>query len=302
MDFKSYTRMLLNEKKAKDEDLKAEDENIDDEEEVDDEEDEAEDEKESSVKTKKRKTCAGGCTGSEAMASVSDDDDGNEGDDGEAEDGDDDDDDDKKEKSKKKTMKESILDCTRYTYGELINEEADRAHLISESIKNGSASKFLSKMAKKSEKEADKMISKGKKEEAKVARDISKKLKEASFKIYKTEEEYKAGTPGAKAEYKRLCRQYSSELKKMGKGAKFLKVTLRVLVACAALLGLVSLTGFANADAIEQLENGVKNGNLPETLGGMAIKDKDALVKLAKGAKEGVKLTADSMMVGDLTK
>lgn len=283
MDFKSYVKMILEAEEAEDKNKKAEDEDLDDEDDDEDEDDDDEDE-EASVRTKGQ-----GCTGSEA--SVADPvGDGDEDDDDEDEDDETDDKEDDEEEEK--SLKESIIYSSRYLSGyarPMINEEEkERVRVLCESIKNNSASNFLSKLASKASKDASKLEAKGKKDKAKIAKDSAKQLKEASNKIRKAEDKYKAGDPAAKKEYKDLCKQYHKELKKQGRVARGIRNTVLSLVAGSALLGTAGLTALANDDIVPRLKDGIEDGNLGEVLKGMAVKDAEALKKIADAADEGI--------------
>ena len=285
MDFKNYVRMILEAEEAEDKNKKAKDEDDLDDDEADDEaDDEEDDDDEASVKTKKGQ----GCTGCEASVEDEDDEEASVEDDDEDDEDDEDDDEDKKP-----SLRESIIYSSNYLAGKestVINEEEkQRVRVLCESIKNNSASKYLLKLSKKAEKETAKWEKKGSKEAAKIARDAAKELKDASTKIRKTEDRYKAGDPTAKKEYKALCKEYHSELKKKGKVAKGLGITLLSLVAGSALLGTAGLTLLANDDIIERLEDGIKNHKLGEVIKGMAVKDKEALTKLIDSAEDGVR-------------
>lgn len=282
--------ILESNEKAKDKD-----ENAEDEEELDDEEDDSDEddeEKEATVKT--------GCTGAEASADTDNEEDSDE----DEEDSDDRDNEEKKAsvKDKKKcpecgknpcvctkpSLKEAILQSSGYLSGSSKGVMTEEVRVLVEGIENNSVSKYLSKLSKKAEKEAAKWTRKGDKEKASVSKKAASTLKEASNKIYKCEARYQAGDVSAKREYKQLCRQYSAQLKNMGKGSKRVFGTLAAVLAGAVLLGGVGLTVVANDDIIDKLNYGFQNKDkLPQILSGMAKKNGQALGDLVDALKSG---------------
>lgn len=303
MDFKSYVRMILeSNEKAKDKDKEAEDEeDLDDEDSEEDCEDDCEDdEKKAAVKT--------GCTAAEASADTDCEDEDSEEDDDEedSEDEDEDDDSDEKKasvKDKKKcpdcgkcpcacvktpSLKEAVLMSAGYLNNKSEGVMTEEVRVLVEGIKNNSVSRYLSKLAKKAEKEAAKWTKKGDKEKASVSKKAASAMKEASNKIYSCETRYDAGDVSAKREYKQLCRQYSAQLKNLGKGSKRVFGTLAAVLAGAVLLGGVGLTAVANDDIIDKLNYGFQNKDkLPAILSGMAKKNGQALGDLVSALKGG---------------
>lgn len=256
-DFKNYVRMMLEAEKAKDQDEGAEDQNDEDEDDSDEDEDD-EDEKEASVKTK--------TTGCEASTDTDDDSDDDDSDEDEDDEDDSDDDEDEKkcpkcgkspcECKKGNPIRESVMRLASNSYGNsVISEEV---MVLNEGIKNNSASKYLSKLAKRAEKEAAKFEKKGVKEAAATSKKAAKSLKEASNKLYKCEVRFQGGDASAKREYKMICKQYSKELKGLGKTARGIKGLVFTLVAGALLLGAVGTTVMANDDLIKHLDNAIK--------------------------------------------
>lgn len=213
MDFKNYVRMMLEAEKAKDQDEGAEDQN-EDEDDDSDEEDDDDEEAQASVKTNKT-----GCTGGEASCDTDDDD--SEEDDNEDDDEEDDDsgkDDNKEEKGP--SLKESMIYSSRYLSGNAGSVMTEETRILIEGIKDNSASKYLAKLSKRAEKEAAKFTKKGMSKEAATSKKAAASLKEASNKLYRCETRYKSGDVSAKKEYKTICKQYSKELKSLGKGAR----------------------------------------------------------------------------------
>lgn len=283
--------ILETNEKAKDKDKKAEDEEDLDDEDSEDEEDEDEEAK-ATVKT--------GCTGAEASADTDDEDD-----DSEDEDDDSEDEDEKKASAKDKkkcpncgkypcacvktpSLREAVLASSNYLNNKSESVMTEEVRVLVEGIKNNSVSKYLSKLSKKAEKEAARWAKKGDKEKASVSKKAASAMKEASNKIYKCETRYNAGDVSAKREYKQLCRQYSAQLKNMGKGSKRVFGTLAAILAGAVLLGGVGLTAVANDDIIDKLNYGFQNKDkLPAILGGMAKKNGQALNDLIGALKDG---------------
>ena len=282
MDFKNYVRMMLEADKAKDQDEeRAEDEN-EDEEDSDDEEDE-DDEEQASVKTSKT-----GCTGGEASADTEDDDEDDEDDDSDEDDDDDEEEEDSNKEQKcsvcgkspcacKKgnSLRESAIRYSRDNFtGSILTEEE---MVLCEDIRNNSASKYLSKLAKRAEKEAAKYSKKGMSNEAATSKKVAASFKEASNKLFKCETRYKNGDASAKREYKSICKQYSKELKTLGKTARGLKGLIFTLVSGAILLGAVGTTVIAN-----------------EADGGIISKISDAISNFKSGNTErGLKVLSD---------
>lgn len=261
-NFKNYVRMMLEAEKAKDQDEDVEDQNDEDEDSDEDDEDEDDEGKEASVKTKS--------TGCEASADTddedSDEDDEDEDDEDEDEDSDEDEDEDEEkcpkcgkspcECKKENTIRESARRLASNSYGRTVISE--EVMVLNEGIKNNSASKYLSKLAKRAEKEAAKFEKKGIEDAAATSKKAAKSLKEASNKLYKCEVRYQGGDASAKREYKMICKQYSKELKGLGKTARGLKGLVFTLVAGALLLGAVGTTVMANDDLIKHLDNAIK--------------------------------------------
>ena len=280
MDFKNYVRMMLEADKAKDQDEeRAEDQDDYDEDDEDEDEDEDdEDEKQASVRTNN------GCTGSEASCNTDDDDD-------------DDDDDDEKcpdcGKSpcecKKENLKEAMIYSARYARGEKTSVLTEETRILCEDIKNNSASKYLSKLSKKAEKEAAKYAKRGMSKEAATSKKAASALKEASNKLYKCETRYQGGDPTAKKEYKAICKQYSKELKNLGRTARGIKGLLLTLISGTVLLGAVGTTVISNSDLIEKIQRAVeefKDGNIKRglsALGNVAENDKNYIKSVING-------------------
>lgn len=297
MDFKNYVRMMLEADKAKDQDEeRAEDE---DEDEDDSDEDEDEDEEQASVETKNG--CTGseasmktrnGCAGSKASCNTDEDED---------EDDDKDDENDEDEKCpdcgkspcecKKKNLKEAMIYSARYARGEKTSVLTEETRILCEDIKNNSASKYLSKLSKKAEKEAAKFAKRGMTKEAATSKKAASTLKEASNKLYKCETRYKNGDPTAKKEYKSICKQYSKELKNLGKTARGIKGLLFTLISGTVLLGAVGTTVVSNEGLIEKIQRAVeefKNGNTKRgfsVLGDIAENDKNFINSVITGEK-----------------
>ena len=150
-----------------------------------------------------------------------------------------------------RTLKESMLHLASDDHGKKVITEEEE--VLCEGIKNNSASKYLSKLAKRAEKEAAKYEKKGMKEEAKTSKKAATSLKEASNKLYKCETRYQGGDASAKREYKAICKQYSKELKSLGKTAKGLKGLLITLVSGTLLLGAVGTTIISNENLIDKI-------------------------------------------------
>lgn len=277
MDFKNYVRMMLEAENAKDKNEKAKDQDED----SDDEDDENEDEDfEATVKT--------GCNGGEASTDTDDD-----------EDDDSDDNDDEGDECpdcgkkpcecKKRSLKEAMIYSSRYIGGEKTEIMTEETRVLVEGINDNSASKYLSKLAKRAEKDAARYAKKEKKSEADTAKKAAKSLKEASAKLYKCETRYKSGDVSAKKEYKQICKQYSNELKKLGKGARGLKGLIFTLLAGTVLLGGIGITAASNEDIIEKLEYGFQNKEkMPDILKDIGKNNKlafDDILKDVKGIK-----------------
>lgn len=190
------------------------------------------------------------------------------------------------------TLKEEILYSSNYIADkkDVLDEEKEINQVLTESIKNHSASKFLEKQSEKVMKEYKKLVKKGD-EEAEGTKEAADELKKASVKLYKIESDYRSGDPTAKKKYKDLCKEYSEVLKKKGKGLRTLGAITGV-VAGAALLGTAGLTALANDDIIERLEDGIKNHNLPKVLKSMHLKNLSAIDMLTydqKGTGHAIK-------------
>ena len=275
MDFKNYVRMILEADKAKDQDEeRAEDEDENEDEEDSDDEEDEDDEEQASVKTKKEQAqtgaepsvktkCCSVCGKEPCVCG-----------------------------SKKKSLKESIIYSAKYSSNTLTeNVLSEETRILVEGIKNNSASKYLSKLAKKAEKEAAKYEKKGWKDEAKTSKNAAKALKEASNKLYRAETRYQAGDVSAKKEYKQICKQYSSELKNLGKTARGLKGLLFTLVSGVILLGAVGTTVAANGELTDKIStaiNNFKEGRTDmglKTLGDIAENDKNFVKSVISGEK-----------------
>lgn len=308
MDFKNYVRMMLEADKAKDQDEEKAESQDDSDEEDEDEEEQA------SVNTNKNgctgseascNTNKGGCTGSKASCDTDEDDD------------EDDDDEDKCpdcgkspcECKKNKSLKESMIYSSNYLNGKTNNTLTEEVKILTEDIKNNSASKYLAKLAKKAEKEAAKYEKKGAKEAAQISKKSASALKEASNKLYKCETRYKAGDVMAKKEYKEICKQYSSELKNLGRTARGFKGLLFTLLAGTLALGAIGTTVVANADAdggfsskIEDAIGKFKQGKQSEGLSilkDIGENDKNFIKSVISGEKfEGSSLKADMEAAG----
>lgn len=238
MDFKNYVRTMLEAEKAKDQDdSRAEDQDEDEDDDSDedsDEDDDEDDDIQASVRTNKND-----CTGSEASCDTDDEDC-----DDDSDEDDDEDDDDKKEEKKAPSLKEAMVYSVRYGEKQSILTEEEK--VLCKDIKNNSASKYLSKLSKKAEKEAAKFSKRGMSKEAAISKKSASTLKEASNKLYRCETRYKAGDPTAKKEYKAICKQYSKELKSLGKVARGLKGLVFTLISGTILLGAIGTTVIAN--------------------------------------------------------
>lgn len=286
MDFKNYVRMMLEAEKAKDQDEERT-EDQDDEDEDDDSDEDEDDEAQASVKTNKT-----GCTGGEASCKTDDDDE---------DDDEDDEDEDEDEKCpdcgkspcecKKENLKEAMIYSARYARGEKQAVLSEETRILCEDIKNNSASKYLSKLSKKAEKEAAKYSKKGMSKEAATSKKAASALKEASNKLYKCETRYKAGDPTAKKEYKAICKQYSKELKTLGKTARGLKGLVFTLISGTILLGAVGTTVVANnADGgiIDKISRAITEFKGGDTKRGLSI-----LGDIAENDKNFVKSVVD---------
>ena len=177
------------------------------------------------------------------------------------------------------TLKEEMIYSSNYIAGnesQLLNEENK---VICESIKNSSVSKFLDKQAKKIYSEALKLKEDNRKEEYNKAKELSETFKKAANDIRETELNYKSGDPLAKKEYKKLCKKYSNLLKEKGIFAKTL-AGIAGVIASIVLLGNLGLTALANDDIFERIKEGIKEGNLPEVLKTMRIKNIGAVMTL----------------------
>lgn len=285
MDFKNYVRMMLEADKAKDQDEERAEDQDDSDDEEEDEDDDEEDEQ-ASVKTKS-------CTGREASADTEDDEDSDD------EDNESDDEDDEKCpecgkspcKCKKENLKEAMIYSARYARGEKTSVLTEETRILCEGIKNNSASKYLSKLSKKAEKEAAKYVKKGMPKEATTSKKAASALKEASNKLYKCEVRYQGGDPTAKKEYKAICKQYSKELKNLGKTAKGIKGLLLTLISGTILLGAVGTTVISNENLIEKIQRAVedfKDGNAKRglsVLGDIAENDKNFIKSVVTGEK-----------------
>ena len=320
MDFKNYVKMMLEAEKAEDKNKKAEDEDS----EEDSEEDETDEkEKEASVKTKKGCT---GCEASDNTEDSEEEDEKEDDSEDEKEDDSEDekeeDSEDEKEAScctKKPSLREEMMMTSKNMNGKSYTLKAEASiprtkimedlmnnsrkissynakqnkqilveEVFTEGIKNNSASRYLAKLAKRAEKEAAKYESKGAKDAAKASKKVASSLKEASNKLYKCETRYQAGDVSAKKEYKQICKEYSKELKNMGRGVKGLKALIFTLVAGAVLLGGIGLTAAANDDIIDKLNTGFKNPEkFPEIAKGLAVNDKVAIEGILNNVKEG---------------
>ena len=293
MDFKNYVKMMLEAEKAKDQDEERAEDQDEDEEDSDDEDEEDDEEAQASVKTSKT-----GCNGGEASADTEDDEDSDD----EEDDEDDDDSDDEEEACPKcgkspceckkgKTLKESMLHLASDNYGRKVITEEEM--VLCEDIKNNSASKYLSKLSKKAEKEAAKYSKKGMSKEAATSKKAASALKEASNKLFKCETRYQGGDASAKKEYKTICKQYSKELKSLGKTARGLKGLLFTLVSGTILLGAVGTTVVANnadggiIDKISRAINEFKGGDTKRglsILGDIAENDKNFVKSVIDGS------------------
>lgn len=257
MDFKNYVRMMLEAEKAKDQDDSRAEDQDEDEDDDSDEDDDEDDDTQASVRTNKT-----GCTGSEASCDTDDDEDCDDDEDDEDDDSDEDDDD-KKEEKKAPSLKEAMIYSVRY--GEKQNVMTEETRVLVEGIENNSASKYLAKLAKKAEKAAAKYGKKNAPEAAEISKKAAATLKEASNKLYKCETRYQAGDVSAKREYKKLCRQYSSELKAISKKKIPIKGLLATIVAGVLMLGAIGITTQANADLSEKIDSAMnlfKDGNI----------------------------------------
>lgn len=304
MDFKNYVRMMLEADKAKDQDEEKAESQDDS-----DEEDEDEDEEEqASVNTNKN-----GCTGSEASCNTNKGGCKNSKASCDTDDDEDEDDDEDKcpdcgkspcECKKNKSLKESMIYSSNYLNGKTNNTLTEEVKILTEDIKNNSASKYLAKLAKKAEKEAAKYEKKGFKDAAQTSKKAASALKEASNKLYKCETRYKAGDVMAKKEYKKICKQYSSELKNLGRAARGFKGLLFTLLAGTLALGAIGTTVVANADAdggfsskIEDAIGKFKQGKQSEGLSilkDIGENDKNYIKSVISGEKfEGSSLKAD---------
>ncbi len=294
MDFKNYVRMMLEADKAKDQD----EERAEDQDDSDEDEDEDEDEEQASIETKN------GCTGSEASCKTGNRCAGSKASCNTDEDDDEDEDDDKDNEDKKcpdcgkspceckkKNLKEEMIYSARYARGEKTSVLTEETRILCEDIKNNSASKYLSKLSKKAEKEAAKFAKRGMTKEAATSKKAASTLKEASNKLYKCETRYKNGDPTAKKEYKSICKQYSKELKNLGKTARGIKGLLFTLISGTVLLGAVGATVVSNEGLIEKIQRAVeefKSGNTKRgfsVLGDIAENDKNFINSVITGEK-----------------
>lgn len=275
INFKDYVRMSLKEsnEKAKNqkEDETSEDEDEDDENTEDEaadeesEDEDSDDEEEASVKDDVCPKCGKKpCVCTKGKASVKQDTTGKEA-----------------------CVKENHLREEMQSYfNRDVSTISEETKVLCESIKNNSASKFLSKLASKAEREAARYAGKDP-AKSKQAKKVASDLKEASNKLYKCESNYQAGDPTAKREYKKICKQYSQELKQLGRTSKGIKKVLAITLAGAVLLGAVGLTSASNDAIIEKLSYGFKNPDkLPKILGDMAKSDAQTIKNLAVSLKD----------------
>lgn len=314
MDFKNYVKMMLEAEKAKDQDEERAEDQDEDEEDSDDEEDEDDEEAQASVRTSKT-----GCNGGEASADTEDDDDSDDEDD--EDDSDDDEEDDDKcpdcgkkpcECKKGNSLRESAIRYSRDNYGRSLLTEEEM--VLCEDIKNNSASKYLAKLSKRAEKEAAKYSKKGMSNEAATSKKVAASFKEASNKLFKCETRYKGGDASAKREYKQICKQYSKELKTLGKGARGLKNLVFTLVSGVILLGAVGTTVIANGNpdggAIAKISKAIeafKAGRAKDgfsALGDIGENNKSFINSVISGEKfkatdwEGTKADIDAHLKG----
>lgn len=138
---------------------------------------------------------------------------------------------------KKKTLKESIISFSEEK--KVITEE-----LITESIKNKSASKKLTKLSAKLEAQAKKEKNQ---ELVKLLRKNASLTKSAAKELNALEEKYeRTNDPQVKADYKMLSKRYLSEYRKVNKGKAVLGVatfsTLLVLMTGTIFLGLMGVS------------------------------------------------------------
>lgn len=268
MDFKNYVRMMLEADKAKDQDEERAEDQDDSDEDEDEDSDEDEDEEQASVETKN------GCTGSEASMKTKNGCAGSKASCNTDEDEDEDEDNEDEKcpdcgkspcECKKKNLKEAMIYSARY--GEKQNVMTEETRVLVEGIENNSASKYLAKLAKKAEKSAAKYGKKNAPEAAEISKKAAATLKEASNKLYKCETRYQAGDVSAKREYKKLCKQYSSELKAISKKKIPIKGLLATIVAGVLMLGAIGVTTQANADLSEKINSAMnlfKDGNIKD--------------------------------------
>lgn len=284
MDFKNYVRLVLEKENGKDEDKKkktckkcgAESDELEDgvcpgcADEDDDDDEDFEPSVKNGTTGREPSVCCG-----KKRPSVEDDED---------EDEDDDDDEDEGCKTKKgNSLKESILATSRSLCESTAHSE--KAELISEGIRSGSASKYMFKLAKKAEKEAAKAAKKGDQEAVKAAKNVAKKLREGGNKIQSAETSYKEGNPAAKIEYKKLCGEYSKYLKSASRVAG--GITKGLLITIAAGVGVLgAMAGMSYAEGgkreflgdVEDIYDGIVKGKFKSVKKGfksIASNDKD---------------------------
>lgn len=168
-------------------------------------------------------------------------------------------------KTCKKSLRESIQYSARYS-NNTISEQFDKnilneAMILNENINNNSASKILAKLAKKAEIEAAKYANKDDTEKANIAKQAASNLREASKKLFQCESRYQMGDTPAKVEYKKICKEYKGILEKAAKKtiAGRLKRLALVSVGATAVLGLLGTTAFANEKVLEKLQYGISN-------------------------------------------
>lgn len=189
----------------------------------------------------------------------------------------------------KKSLKEEIMSLSKGISGTKQTVLSENVEVLCESIKNNSASKAMFKLAGKSEREAAKLSKKGDTEGAAQAKKAANTFKEASNKLFKLESAYNSGDPSAKVEYKKVCKQFKGEFRKIaaGKALSFAGKTL-------ALMGLAVLAAIG-ADKV--YASGKEFGELKgQALGRANLTDE---IRKAFENKEKLAPTLKSLGISD---
>lgn len=193
----------------------------------------------------------------------------------------------------KKSLKEEIMSLSKGISGTKQAVLSEDVEVLCESIKNNSASKAMFKLAGKAEKEAAKLSKKGNTEGAAQAKKAANTFKEASNKLFKLESAYNSGDPSAKVEYKKVCKQFKGELRKVAAG-KALSVAGKTL----ALMGFAVLAAIGAAIGADKAYSAGKDfGELKgQALGRANLTDE---IRKAFENKEKLAPTLKSLGISD---